>query len=286
MMTECHCHSRQLFVTDMDGTLLSTDSRVSPESAHIISDLTRRGALITVATARTPATVEPLLRSVLTSPPAIVLTGAAFWDRRAKRFVNARLMPDSLARTATEECRRAGLNPLTYTIAADNSSIDMMVPRQLTDKEQRFINERSHLQYKHIHTIANRELPDYYPRTIMIFAVGEIERIYAAAEVIRNAAPCYVSAYPDIFNRSMGFMEVFAPDVSKATAVLELKQALGAEELIVFGDNYNDIPMMRVADRAIAVGNAMPEVREAANEVIGPNSTDSVARCIASMFRS
>ena len=81
---------KQLFVTDLDGTLLSTDSRVSPESAHIISELTRQGALITVATARTPATVEPLLRNTLTTPPAIVMTGAALWDRKTDEITEKR----------------------------------------------------------------------------------------------------------------------------------------------------------------------------------------------------
>ena len=68
---------KQLFVTDMDGTLLGADSRVSRRSARIITDLSRRGALITVATARTPGTVEPLLADTLTLPPAVVMTGAA-----------------------------------------------------------------------------------------------------------------------------------------------------------------------------------------------------------------
>lgn len=62
---------RQLFISDMDGTLLSTDSRVTPESARLLSELTRCGALITVATARTPATVEPLLKDVATTPPPL-----------------------------------------------------------------------------------------------------------------------------------------------------------------------------------------------------------------------
>ena len=46
----------------------------------------------------------------------------------------------------------------------------------------------------------------------------------------------------------------------------------------MFGDNLNDLPMMAVADVAVAVANAMPQVREAADIVIGANDTDSVAR--------
>ena len=81
----------------MDGTLLGADSKVSRESAEIISRLSRQGAMITVATARTPATVEVLLKDTYTSIPAIVLTGAAMWDRVAQRYINPVLhSPDAL----------------------------------------------------------------------------------------------------------------------------------------------------------------------------------------------
>ena len=61
----------------MDGTLLARDGKVNARSAEIISRLSRRGALVTVATARTPATVEELLADTYTDIPAIVMTGAA-----------------------------------------------------------------------------------------------------------------------------------------------------------------------------------------------------------------
>ena len=66
--------------------------------------------------------------------------------------------------------------------------------------------------------------------------------------------------------------------------MLRLKEELGADRLVVFGDSLNDLPMLAVADVAVAVANALPEVREAADIVIEPNYTDSVARFIASDF--
>ena len=59
---------------------------------------------------------------------------------------------------------------------------------------------------------------------------------------------------------------------------------MGADRLTVFGDNLNDIPMMQVADCAIAVENALPEVKAVAHEIIGPNTSDSVARYILKDF--
>ena len=98
--------------------------------------------------------------------------------------------------------------------------------------------------------------------------------------------PCSVSAYPDIFDPSTALIEMFAPTVSKADAVSRLKKAVGADRLVVFGDNLNDLSMMKVADLAVAVDNARPEVKEQADILIGTNNNDSVALFIADDFNA
>ncbi len=275
---------KQLFVTDLDGTLLSTDSRVSPESARIIAELTRRGALISVATARTPATVGPLLRNTGITLPMVVMTGAALWERTGNTFIDPHFMTDETATAITATLRRHGLNPMTYTIGPDGI-IHVYFHGTPTRSEQKFIDERSHLALKRYHLLPADTAPASYPATIIIFVTGPIESVNACAEELRRCTDCSVSAYPDIFSSDTGVMDIYAPGVSKAAAVTELKKRCGADELIVFGDNLNDLSMMAVADRAVAVGNALPEVQRKADEVIGPNSTDSVARYIADHFR-
>jgi hydroxymethylpyrimidine pyrophosphatase-like HAD family hydrolase len=49
---------------------------------------------------------------------------------------------------------------------------------------------------------------------------------------------------------------------------------------VVFGDDVNDIGMMKAADRPIAMANAKSEVKALAREVIGTNNDDSVVRAI------
>jgi hypothetical protein len=86
--------------------------------------------------------------------------------------------------------------------------------------------------------------------------------------------------YHDIFDESEGYLEIFTAGTSKAAAIRNLAREVGAERVVVFGDNRNDIAMMQAADHSVAVGNAFPEVKAAASEVIGPNTDDSVARWI------
>jgi hydroxymethylpyrimidine pyrophosphatase-like HAD family hydrolase len=64
--------------------------------------------------------------------------------------------------------------------------------------------------------------------------------------------------------------------------VAELARPLGvaAEDVVAFGDMPNDVPMILWAGLGVAMGNAHPEVIEAADEVTTPNSDDGLARVL------
>ena len=52
------------------------------------------------------------------------------------------------------------------------------------------------------------------------------------------------------------------------------------EGLTVFGDNLNDVNMFKMATKAVAVENATDEIKNYADEIIGPNESDSVIKYI------
>lgn len=272
---------KHLFVTDMDGTLLNEHSKVSPTSAKIISDLSRQGALITVATARTPATVEPLLEDTYTSLPAIVMTGAAMWDRNNRSYVNTHPIDGDADRKLLAVMRSEGIEPFVYTFFDGDPLLHVFRNSPLSDNDIRFMDERRVSGLKEFHI--DRPMPEG-GHTMLLFAMGPRERIFAAADKIRALRICSVSAFTDIFGEDTGILELFAPGVSKASAVQALKSQTGADRLIVYGDNLNDLPMMAVADESVAVANALPEVKAAATRVIGPNTADAVARDIMQVY--
>lgn len=272
---------KTLYITDLDGTLLGPDSRVSEESAGIISELSRLGALITVATARTPATVVPLLQSTVTNVPAIVMTGAALWHRDLNRFDRVKLIPDADRQEIDDICQRLDIHPFVYTLEGRDFLRVYHGGKVLNRQEDSFVAERRNLPLKQF--VLNRKAPDGR-EIVLYYATGERERLTQAAGMLRQRGDLSISCYPDIFNHNVSHLEIFASGVSKAAAVLELKKRMDAERVVVFGDNLNDIPMMKVADHAVAVGNAFDEVKEIADEVIGPNATDSVAKFIRKDF--
>jgi hydroxymethylpyrimidine pyrophosphatase-like HAD family hydrolase len=74
--------------------------------------------------------------------------------------------------------------------------------------------------------------------------------------------------------------------VSKATALARLCEERGVErhEVIAFGDMPNDLAMLRWAGHSVAVANAHPEVRAAADEVTASNDEDGVALVLERLF--
>lgn len=274
-----------LFVTDLDGTLLDSDGRVPPMSARIISELSHQGALITFATARTPATVDRLLCHTFTRLPVIVMTGAALWDRRHRRYINTRMLPPAAATRAINMCRARDINPFIYTLGRD-SVLHVYHNGPMSAKESRFVADRTGLLLKQFHLDEPRGLADSFPSTMFLLAMGPLGEIMATARELRTMPDVEVSAYPDNYNPLTGVLEIFAAGVSKAAAIRKLARECGATRVTVFGDNLNDLSMLRVADESVAVANAMPEVLSAASLVIGPNTDESVARHILSTLQS
>ncbi len=270
-----------LYVSDMDGTLLGADSRVSPRSAKIISELTLSGALITVATARTPATVVPLLKNTLTKPDAIVMTGVALWSREMGIYRDVHHIVESDYGKIVDVCHNYNINPFVYTLETSSFINVYHEGRNLNPSERVFYEERCHLALKHFY-LATPVLDG--KKVILCYAVGHHKHIFAAAEELHSRGNLSVSCYYDIFDHDIAHLEIFATGVSKAAAVANLKRQVGADRVVVFGDNLNDIPMMKVADYAVAVGNAFDQVKDMADIVIGSNTTDSVARFIQEDF--
>ncbi len=275
---------RTLYVTDMDGTLLDLYSRVSPESASIIHRLSREGALITVATARTPATVVPLMRDCHTSVPYVTMTGAALWNPVEGKYGGIALIPDDTAARVREVIESFGLHPFIYTITPDNRLLAAYHNGLMNRAERKFVEERTGLALKRFHLDNPGGMAPFLPRTILYFAIGDAEATSAAAEALTRMGGCAVSSYMDNTVPGMGILEVFASGIDKGAVVKRLASRLGADRIVAFGDNLNDLPLFAVADIPVAVENALPEVKAAAEVVIGTNDTDAVARFIESDF--
>jgi len=84
------------------------------------------------------------------------------------------------------------------------------------------------------------------------------------------------------------YIEISHKDISKKTAIdvilNDCYPAISMENVVAFGDNYNDIEMLKAVGLGVAVGNANYEVLKVANAVTDTNKNDGVAKAIKEFF--
>ena len=255
-----------LYVSDLDGTLLGEDSRLSAVTVatlnRIIGEL---GGLFTVATARTPATVVPLMQEVHATLPFIVIGGSAMWNPVTMSYEHTHGIDQDTVNAVADVFDRHHGHPFIYRRHGSLLYTHHYGPLSL--QEERFVHERQHLPLKRFF-LDDSNYRHSGDEALLIFAMNKFAVLEAIARDLRATV------------RS-GYLEIFTAGTSKAAAIGELAREVGAGRVVVFGDNRNDIAMMQAADHSVAVDNAFPEVKAAASEVIGPNTDDSVARWIA-----
>lgn len=277
--------TRTLYVSDLDGTLLSADSRLTAATENMLNGIISEGALFTVATARTPATVYTLLQNVRLRLPAIVMTGTAMWRQDTGRMTDTVTIPPATVGMLLEVYRRHGLPTFVYTFREGRILIYHI--GKMSAMERDFMNERAGSPYKEflIPVSGDSELPSPLEDVALLYSMQPTQEVRETYEDIRAHIDVNPLYYHDSFGPETGILEVFPPQASKANALRRLAEQVKADRLVVFGDNINDLPMMRLVDVAVAVENAVEEVKAEADIVIGPNTSDSVARFIIDDFR-
>ena len=106
--------------------------------------------------------------------------------------------------------------------------------------------------------------------------VDKYERLLPIKNEISKVSGAKATLYRDNYT-DMFFLEVFSSRATKAAGVVKLKEMVGADRLVTFGDNLNDLEMLSVSDFGIAVGDAVNEVKQKADLVIGKSYEDGVA---------
>lgn len=271
--------SKTLYVSDMDGTLLNSSSVLSETTTAKLNKLISEGALFTVATARTPATVVGLMKNIDSNLPYIVMAGCATWDNKKKGYESARIISNSSIERLIGIFEKNGNNPFIYY--KNGNQIVVNHVRELTAEEKEFIEPRIKTPLKRLKTCSSLTVDATLEGAMLIFSMGKFEALRNIAdEIDKEGIDCTYNCYHDIFKKDEGFIDIYVNGTTKAAAIKELARKIGAERIVVFGDNLNDIPMMKVADWSVAVSNAFDEVKEYANEITESNDEDAVVRWI------
>lgn len=271
---------KTLYLSDLDGTFLNNNAKISDYSKSVINRLTQKGVLFTVATARTFATVLPIFDSVQLNCPLVLMNGVCIYDPIEKKTVVRHTFSEQTARRVIDIFADYGKYPMIYY--EHNSRITVEYKKLTTKSQQDYVKQRLTFYRKNFVQTENYNIENC--NDIVYAAIldkkQELEPIYQA---IKTFGEVSCNFYPDNYKGEY-FLEIFKQGVSKASGALEAKQLIGADKIVAFGDNLNDLPLFELADEAYAVENACDELKAAATCVIGPNTDDSVAHFLAKRY--
>lgn len=271
-----------LYLSDLDGTLLSSETELTDYTKQVLNKLIARGVHFSIATARTAATVVQILSGVSIKVPVILMNGACVYDLQTGVYLKTEGLPEPAKAALFETLRRHQIEGFVYTI--DENRLSTYYERIDTPAARRFVADRERRYGKIFRQVEcfSRNLTD---KNVLYYSISAVRsRLQPVYEDLAANKAIHVEYYRDIYEQDHWYLEVCAVTASKFSAIQYLKAYCGYSRVICFGDNLNDLPMFRASDEKYAVENALPEVKQQATGVIESNRNDGVAKWLARRF--
>lgn len=267
---------KNLYVSDLDGTLLRSNEITSEYTNDVINSLTEKGMIFSYATARSLITAKKVTRGICARIPLIVYNGAFIIDNATEEILGANYF-DGAVRKLLDELFQNEIYPIVYAYVEGREKFSF-VPEKCTKGMVSFVDSRR----GDIRTNAVSKPEELKKGDIFyITCIDEPEKLEPLYEKYRNTYHCVYQK--DIYTHEQ-WLEIMPGAASKSNAVIQLKKLLGCDRLIVFGDGKNDIDMFEIADECYAVRNAHEELKRKATGIIDSNDEDGVARWLMQNF--
>ncbi len=254
-----------IFMTDLDGTLLTSEKKVHPKDMSAIERFRAGGGIFTIATGRGYSMAKRVAEEICPNVPCVIFNGAAVYDFNSDKFL-WRCEIDSMAREyirkITDKFPGVGVEVLCEQT--------VYVPF-MNDYEQR------HLDMEGV-------VPDLRPLD-EIPDEGWLKFLFTASpEVLDEIEMMTASGFENVTRmRSAAiFYECLPVGVDKSRGFAELIKILGAEKRfsVASGDYKNDAAMIKNANLGVAVANALDEVKAVADLVVCDNNSAPISEVI------
>lgn len=263
-----------MIASDLDGTLLRSDSTVSDRTRAAIAAATAAGIFIAFVTGRPPRWLHEVADATGHTGVAAAANGAMIYDLHRETVLSEHPLSP------------AELSEITHLLRDRFPEVRFAVEYGLG-----FGFEPGYLHQWEISPALDRQgrpfptpVEGSLAEVVSLPGVKLLAKDRAAPpDEFRLAATALLGGRASVTSSStFGLLEIAAPGVTKATGLAEIAASHGirAEEIAAIGDMPNDVPMLRWAGHGVAMGNAHPDAIAAADEVTAPNSDDGLARVL------
>ena len=276
---------KKLFITDLDHTFLHSSQTVSHFSEQIWNEKSKH-ALLTVATARSFSKTQEFLKNLKLELPLILLDGAMVTTSE-KKLISLNTLNKELCDAVIEESSSFGIFP--YVIALNNKETldeSFDIPPILNHYQKFLIDEH----YTSDKRIVHKKRIEGVDDTLKLVYMGEESLLRPLSEHLKKVfgSQIEVKLSPENYMKCY-FLTILHPLSDKAHALVKVHEYLNRDikETTVFGDSINDIGMFKLAGNAVAVANALKEVKKEADVVLKEsNDEDAVAKYLQQHIKS
>ncbi|ARO57078.1 Putative hydrolase, Cof-subfamily [Methylorubrum extorquens] len=255
-----------LVVSDVDGTLVTDDKRLTPAAIEAVRRLDSAGIGFTLASSRPPVGLRHLAEALDLRLPLGAFNGSTVCTPDL-RPISERLIPESVARAAAARLEAAGIDLWVFADGAWNLRDDQA---PYTDLERRTLQTEPSV------------VPDLSPLLARAAKIVGVSRDHAGLARLEEALAAELEGRAAVHCSQPYYLDVTPPGIDKGSFVADLGRQLGIprQRIATLGDAANDIALFRESGLSIAMGNAAPAVRQAASAVTSGNNEDGFARAI------
>jgi len=274
-----------LYISDLDGTLLSSSGSLSTDSIQRLNHMIDCGLKFTIATARNYDSAHPILKGLNLKIPAILFNGVYLTEFKSGQNV---FLADFITQQVVNEMLKLvtplGLHPFIYSYFS-NGEKHRVYYRKVTNP-----GAKTYLASlegdKRLRKVDGFKFADE-EKVSGFLLIDKKKVLKPIHQKLKNKFPQEISLYfaEDVSRKGYYWLQAYHQEANKANMVKLLAQylKLPMKNVVVFGDYMNDLGMFNIAGRAIAVSNAIPEVKRAAHEIIGSNNNGSVIDYLESL---
>jgi Cof subfamily protein (haloacid dehalogenase superfamily) len=257
----------KLIAADLDGTLMGEDAIISPKVKDAVRRAMGKGVRFTIATGRAFCSALPFAEELRINAPLICYQGGLIKDRLSGQVIYEQSVPLPIAQEVIRFTQQRGLHLNVYVDG--RAYVESM-----TSEARHYTRIAGAAVYPVGDMLA---FLDCSPSKFIIILSddGATRPLIAELGTLFAGRMRFVRSYPR-------FVEGIPWGVSKGHALARLADHLGLPlgETIGIGDNDNDLELVERAGLGIAMGNASPAVKNAADYIAPSIDKDGVAEII------
>lgn len=252
--------------SDIDGTLLNSSHKISPLTEVEIKKVVEKNIPFVLVSARPPYAIKPFCEQLNLQYGMISYSGALILDHQFNPLYSVLIDNNDL------------LEVEKYLSNYENVSINYYsgVHWYCTDKNNNWV-----LQEEQITNLQAEKKTDNLVEVHKILLMADPEIISEIEKNLKKITPQL-----SIHRSKDTYLEIMNKKATKSQAIQFMQELwnIPTEQIIAFGDNFNDLDMLEYVGLGIAMENAPQEIKQKAKKITASNNDDGIALALQQIF--